>query len=724
VATGAMHFQPRFLGSLIVILLCARLLGEAARRIGQPTVIGELLAGILLGPSFFGLFWPEAQQALFPRDPSHRAMLQGIAQFGVLLLLVLTGMEIDRRLLRKIGRPALSISLAGIAAPFACGVILAYFSPSSLVPSDGKRLAASLFLGVALSISSIKIVAMVVREMNFGRRDIGQILVASSIIEDSLGWIIIAVILGIVSAPQFGLGGLMRTVLGVALFLALSLTVGRPTVAYAIRIVNDTFSGESVVLTLILVIMGVMALVTKAIGVETVLGAFVAGVLVGESPILTKRIADQLQSMVSAFFAPVFFALAGVNCDLRILADPAVIGLTAALVLVASFGKFSGAFIGGAIGGLSRAESLALGFGMNARGSTEVIVASIGLSTGALSSTLYSMIVTMAVLTTTAMPPTLRWALARLPMRPGEKERLEREAFEANGFIANMERFLVLASDHPNGRLASRLVGLLAGSRGQPATVLHVKSQAAPPARPRGESSEMADDLKLGADRARRARPEEAAETLDVAVKARLKPAPMEEALSAEAPKGYDFLVIGLDPAQMPGGGFNAEIAGSARAFDGPLAVVVARGAHERDPSGAPLRILAPVTGAIHTRRSAEVAIELARAARAQLTVLFVSPAVVGSSFDSRRRRILLSRNEEAGLREVAEIADRRDQPIRIRRRPSENLRDTVLDEASRAGATLIVFGTAVRPSEALLFGEAANSLLEGSPRSLVFVAS
>lgn len=622
-----MHFQPGFLASVVVILLTARLFGEAAQRLGQPAVIGQLVAGILLGPSFLGLVWPEGESTLFPRDPSQKAMLQGIAEFGVLLLLLLTGMEIDRKLLRKVGRPALSVSLAGIAVPFLCGWLLAYFAPSSLVPDGPKRMAAALFLGVALSISSIKIVAMVVREMDFSRRDLGQIIVASSIIEDSLGWIIIAVILGIAGGGQIKIGRLSKTVVGVALFLAASLTVGRPLVAQAIRIVNDTFSVEYIVLTLILIIMGAMALATNAIGVHTVLGAFVAGVLIGESPILTKQISNQVQSMVSAFFAPIFFALAGLNSDLTVLKNPAALGLTAALVLVASFGKFVGAFIGGAIGRLSFAESLALAIGLNARGSTELIVASIGLSSGALSPTLYSMIVTMAVLTTCAMPPTLRWALARLPMRPGEQERLEREAFEANGFVTNMDRFLVLASDHPNGRLASRLVDLLAGSRGQPATVMHVKSQAAPPGQPRIEGPEIADDLRLGVDHARRARPEEAAETLDVAVKARLKPAPLEEALSAEAPKGYDFLVIGLDPVRMPGGGFNPEIAGSARAFHGPLAVVVARGPHERDPVGAPLRILAPVTGAIQTRRSAEVAIELARAARAHLTVLFVSPA-------------------------------------------------------------------------------------------------
>ena len=471
------------------------------------------------------------------------------------------------------------------------------------------------------------------------------------------------------------------------------------------------------VLTLILIIMGAMALLTQALGVQSVLGAFVAGVLIGESPILTKRISEQLRGMVASFFAPIFFTLAGLNSDLTILRSPKVLGLTAALILFASAGKFVGAFIGGAIGRLSRAESLALAIGMNARGSTEVIVASVGLSSGALTSSLYSMIVTMAVLTTCAMPPTLRWALARTPLRPGERERLDREAFESKGFVANMERFLIAASDHPNGRFASRLVGLLAGSRGQPATVLHVQSRSA--ARPHAEKRTMAADVKLGADHARAARPEEAAETPDVAVKARQERGTFEDALSDEAPKGYDFLVIGLDPAHMPEGGFNPEIAASARSFEGPLAVAIARGVHERNPATAPFKILTLVTGAANARHAAEVAIELARAARAELTILFVSDAS-----GSRRRRALASRHEEAALREIAEIADHRDQSVRILRRAATNWRDAILKQAERERATLIVLGVSIRPSEALLFGETANHLLEESRRSLLFVAS
>jgi Kef-type K+ transport system membrane component KefB/nucleotide-binding universal stress UspA family protein len=717
-----------FIAAILVILLTSRLLGEAMQRLGQPAVIGQLIAGILLGPSLFGLIWPEMQHALFPSDAAQKAMLDGIAQFGVLLLLLITGVDTDVGLIRRVGRPAIAVSLTGIAIPFVCGVLLAFLLPDALIPHAEQRLAMALFLGVALAISSIKIVAMVVHEMNFMRRDLGQIIVASAIIDDSVGWIIIAVVFGVARVGSVQIGEVAESVAGVAVFLALSLTFGRRAVAAAIRFVNDNFVSELPVVTLILIIMGAMALITQALGVQSVLGAFVAGLLIGESPILTKHIAAQLRGMITAFFAPIFFALAGLGADLTALQSPTLAALTLGLILIASIGKFAGAFLGGAIGRLSRAESLALAIGMNARGSTEVIVASIGLSIGALGQTLYTMIVTMAVLTTCAMPPTLRWALSRVPLRPGEKERLEREAFEAKGFVAKMERLLLMASDTPNGRFASRLAGLLAGSRGLPTTVLHIERQpnsdddrnAAT-----AKAHELTDNVKQSADQARQAQPDTVKDTPSVAVKTRAERAGPEQAVSDEAPKGYDLLIIGLDPARMPVGGLNPEIAKAARAYEGPLAVAVARGVHSDEPIGGPLKILAPVTGTAISKHAAEVAIELARAAHADLTILCVSPAQPTPDLAARRRRRLLTRrHEEAVLREIMSIADHYDVGVRTKIKITDVPSAAILDEADRARDTLIVIGVSIRPSEALLFGNTADQLLETSRRSLLFVAS
>jgi Kef-type K+ transport system membrane component KefB len=370
-------------------------------------------------------------------------------------------MATDLKLIRKVGKTAISISLTGVAVPFVCGLALGWLLPDSLLPQQDRRLLTALFLGTALAISSLKIVAVVVREMEFGRRNLGQIIVGSAILEDTIGWIIIAVTLSLAAAGTIDVRSVAQALIGTALFLLVSFTVGRRFVAFVIQWANDNFEGDFPVITAILVIMIAMALTTHFIGVHTVLGAFVAGVLIGESPILTKYIDAQLRGLILAFFMPVFFGIAGLNTDLTIFAQPNLFLLTLALIGVATVGKFSGAFVGAEIGGLTKQEALAVGCAMNARGSTEVIVATIGLTMGALSHDLYTMIVAMAVVTTLAMPPMLRWALSRVPLRKAEEKRLEREAMEVKGFVPNLERLLLAVDNSPNGRFTSHVAGAL-----------------------------------------------------------------------------------------------------------------------------------------------------------------------------------------------------------------------------------------------------------------------
>jgi Kef-type K+ transport system membrane component KefB len=466
--------EALFLAQIVLLLLVGRLVGEAMQRIGQPAVMGQMIAGILLGPSVFGAIWPEAQRAVFAASPQQQSMIDGVSQLGILMLLLLTGMETDLRLVKKARRAAISASAAGIALPFACGFALGELLPATMLPKPDQRIVTSLFLGTALSIASVKIVATVVREMGFMRRNVGMTLIASAIIDDTVGWVIVSITLGLAVHGKVDALALGQSVLGTAIFLVASFTLGRRLVFSIIRWTNDNFVGEVPVVTAILVIMGTMALTTHLIGAHTVLGAFVAGILVGESPILTRDIDEQMRGLVVALFMPIFFSLAGLHADLTHLGNPTLFFLTIGLILIASIGKFVGAFVGGALGGLSTRESFALGCGMNARGSTEVIIASIGLSVGALSQDLFTMIVAMALVTTMAMPPTLRWAFSRLPLRCDERDRIEREAFEATGFVTNIERLLVAADDSANGRLAWLLADMLARSRGIPMTVLHL----------------------------------------------------------------------------------------------------------------------------------------------------------------------------------------------------------------------------------------------------------
>jgi Kef-type K+ transport system membrane component KefB len=361
-ADGPSHgpSEVTFLYEIVALLVCGRLMGEAMQRIGQPAVMGQIVAGILLGPSVLGALWPAGQHALFPPDPGQRAMIDAVAQLGILLLLLLTGMETDLSVVRRSRRAALSTSICGIALPFLCGFLLGELLPDAMLPDPGKRLITTLFLGVALSISSVKIVAMVVREVGFLRRTVGQVIVAAAIIDDTIGWIIMSVVFGLALHGAIDLASLVESLVGVTIFLVVSFTIGRQLVFRAIRWANDRFLSELPVITMILVITGIMALTTDAIGVHTVLGAFIAGILVGQSPILTRHIDEQLRGLIVALFMPVFFGLAGLSTNLAVLANTDLLFLTLGLIAIASLGKFSGAFLGGHLGGMTRAESLAL----------------------------------------------------------------------------------------------------------------------------------------------------------------------------------------------------------------------------------------------------------------------------------------------------------------------------------------------------------------------------
>jgi Kef-type K+ transport system membrane component KefB/nucleotide-binding universal stress UspA family protein len=715
-----------FIAQLILLMVTGRLLGEAMQRIGQSSVMGQLLAGILLGPSVLGLLWPDLQHLIFPNTPGQKAMIDGVSQFGILLLLLLTGMEIDLKLVRKVGKAAISISLSGVAVPFICGFTLGQFMPEALLPHADQRLLTSLFLGTALSISSIKIVSAIVREMGFMRRNLGQIIVASAICEDSIGWIIIAITFSLAEAGVIDLMSITTSVLGTAAFLIASLTVGRRVVFFLIRWANDTFESEFPVITMILIIMCGMALTTHFIGVHTVLGAFVAGVLIGESPILSKHIDEQLRGLILAFFMPIFFGIAGLATDLTVLKDPTLALLAVGLILIASVGKFAGAFIGGEIGGLGRREALALACGMNARGSTEVIVASIGLAMGALSQNLFTMIVAMAFVTTMAMPPMLRWSLSRVPLGKDEKERLEQEERDARGFVPNLERLLLAVDHSANGMFASRIAGLLAGTRGIPTTVVPLTESDKKTGEQDKENSAAShsheETVKAAADDTKSTQPKEN-EPPPVDITVRKHDPSTEKAVATEAKKGYDLLFVGVENTRTKSGAYQPEVAHIASAFEGPVVIVAGQGIHLKQPEQSPLRILVPVNGTDVSRRAAEVAITIARAVGGPITALYISNLKANQRGRSLRG-IRARQQEQAILKDIVDLADQYDDEIKTAVRADIASDEAILAEVKRGGHNLIIMGVSRRPGDTLFFGDTAGAVVEKVPTSTLLVSS
>jgi Kef-type K+ transport system membrane component KefB/nucleotide-binding universal stress UspA family protein len=704
---------------LLLLMLVGRLLGEGMLRIGQPAVMGQLIAGLILGPSVFGFLLSSWQHFIFPATKAQHAMLEGISQFGILVLLLLTGMETDLGLARKTGRASAIASAFGIVVPFACGVGLGLALPDNMLPDPQMRLITALFLGTALSIASVKIVATIIREMNFTRRTVGQVILASAIIDDTVGWMITAVIFSLALHGALDAVAIAQSVLGTLVFMAVSLTVGRRIVFYAIGWVNDNFASEFAVITAILLIMLGMAIVTDLIGVHTVLGAFVAGILIGESPILTEHIEGQLRGLITALFMPVFFGTAGLSADLTMLTDPMLLAFTIGLIAIASLGKFGGAFAGARLAGLTSREALALGTGMNARGSTEVIIATVGLSMGALSGTLFTMIVAMAVITTMAMPPTLRWALSRIPMRKEEKQRLDREEMEAKGFLPRVERLLLAVDDSPNGRFATRIAGIVAGSGAMPTTVMQIAGNARAGKAEMEETKDKAkaagETVQTVAKRTEAVRGEEKTGTpIDVTTLVEKTPTP--ESVAAEAEKGYGLMIVGLDKTVVKRNEFHTNIDKLAAGFEGPIAVADARDGVLKEPLHSRLSMLVPVNGTDVSRRAAEVAVAVARANRATLSALYVAP---GGAQKRRSRE-----SADAIQKDVTKLAETFGVEIKTAVRADIAPDEAIVKETARRRSNLVVLGVGRRPGEKLCFGDTAAALLEKSDKSLLFVAS
>ena len=715
---AADHTTAIFAAELILLLFFGRLIGEAMTRIGQPAIFGHLLAGVLLGPSIFGTVLPELRELVFPETPALKSMIDAVSQIGILLLLLLTGMETNLALVKRKRRAVISTSLFGTAVPFACGVALAYALPATLIPSTAPRLVTALFLGTALSISSVKIVAMVLMEIGAIRRDLGQLILATAILDDSLAWIIIAIISGIAASGAVNFEHVVASIGLTALFLLVSLTVGRRVVAQIIVWCNDNLTIEVPVISAILVIMLAMALTTELIGVHSALGAFVAGILIGQSPILTEHIESQLRGFIIAFFSPIFFAVAGLGMDLRALLDPTLLGFTVAVILIASIGKFRGALAGGMLGGLNRRESLALATGLNARGSTEVLIATIGLSMGALGNQLYTMIVAMAVVTTMVMPPTLRWMMGRVPLRDEELRRLDKEEAEESESVPQMERTLVYVDGSANGELTAILAGRFAAHQGVLTTVLEMSREGGDKTPGRARLMEAANTTRQDTpEPSEKETPAAAKPAIEQLVQART--AGSEDAIGKEAAKGYSIAFVGIgQPISLTAPRFEEPLQGLVSAFDGPIAILL-NGDRYDASSDRSLDILVPTGGSADSRLATEIALTLAAASRGTLTALHV--------FDPREETLLLrGRTRRLGMSVLIE-AHRlgKRSGLAVKELTATNAEpETEIRRVARPGRyDLIVLGTSLRQGETKFLGPRTLGLVQTLRTPVLLIA-
>lgn len=682
---------------LVLLLAAARGLGALAQRFNQPRVVGELSAGVILGPSIFGRLLPDVAGYVFPGGEVESALILAIAWLGIVLLLVVTGFETDLGLLRRLGAPAVSLSTGSLVVPLLLGFGVGWIMPDTFWGGEANRLGFSLFIGVALSISALPVIAKIMVEMDLMRRNVGQLTIAAAMANDLVGWLLLGAVVGIFTAGTIDISGLSITLLSVVAFLVLGLTVGQRLADVVLRRARAS-GGFGAALSMTLLVVFTLGAITQALGVEAVLGALIGGIILGRSRYQRQDVKRSIEVLSNAVFAPIFFATAGLYVDLAVLLEPTAILWAAIVLAVAAAAKLIGSFLGGRLAGMSKVESLAAGIGLNARGAMEIVLATIGLSLGALNETSYAIIVLLAVATSTTAPPLLRPVLRRLQPAPEEAERLEQEEVLSKSIIANAQSALIPTRGGLNSVLAAKVLDALL----QPSAHVTILS--------------VRDRLTMTMPELDGVREALSKRATDLRVETR-QDDPAASILK-EAQLGHRLLTLGLNEDYIGSHELSAPIQRVIADTQIPL-LLVRHGVHVRGPrdlDGREVRrILLGVTGTLPGRAAEEVAFRLSVAFDAEVLAVHVITRGEGNqeASDAVNRQ----------LERVQGVASTFGRGSQVQARHAAVPADELVRAADQWRADTIVLGATVRPVEGRPFlGHGTEWLLEHAQQTVISV--
>jgi len=440
-----------FLG-IALMLGTGRVLGELFRRVRLPAVVGEILAGICIGPSLLGRLAPDFFQWIFPAGTRGSTAMEAIVYMGVVFLLLVAGLEVDLSTVLKQGRSVFAMSAFNIALPFALGFGLALFAPGLFGRGDDIVLA--LFIGVALSITALPIIAKILLDMRLFHTDFGMLVLASAMINDLFGWIVFSVIVQLASTGAFDVGFVAKTALLSIAVAVTILTAVRALINQALPWIERHTEWPGGVIAFVVSIGLVCSAVTEAIGIHAIFGAFLAGIAIGDSPHLREHTKDIINQFINNIFAPLFFVSIGLRVDFLSNFDPV---LTLILIALAFGGKFAGSLIGGRLAGVPLRDSLLTGSAMSALGAMGIIIGIMALRFGIIPESTYVSIVIMALATSMLSGP-----LIRLFLKSGGQLPLA-ALIDGDSFIANLSGDTTDGAIREMAAAAARRTGLDAG---------------------------------------------------------------------------------------------------------------------------------------------------------------------------------------------------------------------------------------------------------------------
>jgi Kef-type K+ transport system membrane component KefB len=397
--------------AISTMLLLSRIASEVGKKIGLPMVMGELIVGVFLGPTVFGAIAPGTYATVFPfaENGNFSLALDTIFSLSAILLLFVVGLELRFSLFLKHGRIAVFTGIGSMVLPFSSGFVLAWFYPHwfSVVRDSSAHFLFALFLGTAMAISALPVIARILLDMKLLKTEIGTVIIAAAVFNDIVGWIVFSFILSLVG-QQNGGGSVVHSILYIAVFAVFMLVVGRFVLNRILPWIQSSLSWPGGVLALSLGLCMLCAAFTEYIHIHAILGAFIAGLTIGDSVYLREQAREIMHQFVTNFFAPLFFVSIGLKANFIEHFDLTIVTL---ILVLAFVGKVAGAGIGARLGGMSSRRSLAVGFGLNARGAMEIILGSLAYDAGLINHEVFVALILMALITSITSAPLMRMFL-------------------------------------------------------------------------------------------------------------------------------------------------------------------------------------------------------------------------------------------------------------------------------------------------------------------------
>jgi len=716
------HAVFLLLVQMAVLLVVARLGAETAKRVGLPAVVGELGAGIVLGPTVFGHYAPAAFAAMFPHETAQFNLLEVVGTLGMVMLLLLTGLETDLRLLKNLGRAALIASATGMALPFATGFILGTVTPASYLAQPDHRILFSLFLATAMSISAMPVIAKILMDLDLTKRNIGLVILSAGVVDDTVGWLILSLIAGAASSGTVHVGSFFTTLILTALFLAGAGLILWPLLRVAMAVADRYFQTHDADLVVIMVSMFLCSALTEKIGIHAVFGAFICGTVIRQVPRVKKETVHKLESFTFAILSPIFFGIVGLKVNLWLLGGGG--GKMLAIVLtVACVGKLVGCSLGGIWGGMRFWEALAIAIAMNARGAMELVLATIGLSLGILNQQMFSIIVMVAIVTSFMAPLGLRLVMRLVRMTDDEAKRINAEQFKG-AFDPARVRILVPTAGGPNAVGAARLAFGLARRSESEIVLLYIDALSSAWQRFKrmfkrgngGQAGEGLDEhIKTVTALADGARPPAVRQVASRDVAA---------SIVDEAAKGYDMILVGASQRGPTLGGPVLEDVIEAA----PCHVAIIR---EAAPLPQYKSLIVPIDGSLASRVAVEFAVRYAEVAGAHVTLAvteeqrpqvaaYAAYADYASAVVSQDAPEIGADEELARISTVFKASDLKPEVLRLAYDPSSS---ALAEEAANGKYDLVVLGAENRAVQhRLFFGYDTERLIRLSPVAVVIV--